>query len=110
MVQHAGFVEWLLADSGGLFQFEVKPFGLPNALATFQRLIDLTLAGLQWFQYLVYNGLHHSFGEDISETPRKPPQCLSLTYGAGRKLDHVSVPSFATLPSIWVTLFQGSCC
>lgn len=38
----------------GLFEFRVMPFGLCNAPATFQRLMDACLAGLQWSSCLVY--------------------------------------------------------
>ena len=37
-----------------LFQIRVMPFGLCNAPATFQRLMDLVLSGLQWSHCLVY--------------------------------------------------------
>lgn len=38
----------------GVYEFIVVPFGLCNAPATFQRLMDMVLAGLQWNQCLVY--------------------------------------------------------
>ena len=39
---------------GGLFEFTVLPFGLCNAPATYQRLMELVLAGLTWESCLVY--------------------------------------------------------
>ena len=38
----------------GLFEFNVMPFGLCNAPATFQRLMDLVLKGIKWKKCAVY--------------------------------------------------------
>ena len=38
----------------GLFEFQTMPFGLCNGPATFQRLMDMVLAGMQWKNCLVY--------------------------------------------------------
>ena len=38
----------------GLFQFRVLPFGLTNAPSTFQRAMDIILAGIRWTTCLVY--------------------------------------------------------
>ena len=45
-----------LSKQHGLFEFKVMSFGLCNAPATFQRLKDLVLAGVQWSHCLVYLG------------------------------------------------------
>ena len=53
----------------GLFEFNVMLFGLCNAPATLQRLINSVIAGLQWSSCLVYiDGIIivHSFEEHLS--------------------------------------------
>ena len=61
---HAGFwqIQMLEKDKqktafivhGGLYEFNVMPFGLTNATATFQRYMDMVLAGLKWTSLLVF--------------------------------------------------------
>lgn len=38
----------------GLFEFYVTPFGLCNAPATFERMMDNIFRGLKWYIYLCY--------------------------------------------------------
>ena len=38
----------------GLYEFNVMPFGLCNGPATFQRLMNLLLVGIQWTSCMVY--------------------------------------------------------
>ena len=45
----------------GLFEYVTMPFGLCNAPATFQHLMELALGGLQWTSVLIYLNASRSF-------------------------------------------------
>ena len=51
----------------GVFHFRVMPFGLCNAPATFERLMDRVLCGMRWSHCLVYLDDVISFGESVPE-------------------------------------------
>ena len=55
-------VKTAFATHSGLFQFKVMPFGLCNAPATLERLMDRVLQGLRWSRCLVYLDDIISFG------------------------------------------------
>ena len=70
----------------GLFQFKVMPFGLCNASATFQRLMYLTLAGLQWSECLVYMDDIIILGRSFLEHLGNLQEVLQRLRDAGLKL------------------------
>jgi len=55
------------ATHNNLFEFKVMLFGLCNAPATFQRLMDLILVGVQWSRCLLYLNDVIIIGHDFDE-------------------------------------------
>lgn len=70
----------------GHFEFRVLPFGLCNAPATFQRLMDLVLAGLQWSSCLVYLDDVIVVGRSFQEHLKNLQSVFERLRGAGLKL------------------------
>lgn len=70
----------------GLYEFNKLPFGLCNAPATFQRMMDLILSGLQWQTCLVYLDDILVFGRTHSEMLKRLEVILDRLDGSGMKL------------------------
>ena len=63
----------------GLYEFIRMPFSLCNAPATFQRLVQTVLAGLEWKGWFVYiDDVHVLVASETFEqrTPFTPPSSL----------------------------------
>ena len=67
----------------GLFSFEVMPFGLTSAPATFQRVMQDTLRGLQWDICLVYLDDILIFSKDFDEHLERLGQVFDRLKTAG---------------------------
>ena len=70
----------------GLFEFKVMPFGLCNAPATFQRLMDFILAGLNWAHCLVYLDHVIVLGQSFLEHLENLQMVFARLQEAGLKL------------------------
>lgn len=70
----------------GLFEYVTMPFGLCNATATFQRLMELALSGLQWNSCLVYLDDVIVFSQDFETHMTRLRAVLSKIQKAGMKL------------------------
>ena len=70
----------------GLYQFRVMPFGLCNAPATFQRLMEEVLAGLHWTNCLVYLDDIIVFSQTIEDHLDKLREVFSRLRDAGLKI------------------------
>ncbi|KZS07750.1 Uncharacterized protein APZ42_028457 [Daphnia magna] len=63
--------------TGWVYQFRMMPFGLGSSPSTFQRLMDMVLAGLKWTDCLVYMDDVVIFGRDAEEHLERLGKVLS---------------------------------
>ena len=70
----------------GLHEFLFMPFGLTGALATYQQLMELVLAGLQWSICLIYLDDVIIFGRNFDENIERLDVVLTRFGAAGLKL------------------------
>jgi len=73
-------------SSIGLFEFNYLPFGLTNAPGSFQILMDIVLAGLNWQQCLVYLDDVLVFAQTHDGMPKRLEMVLQKLNDAGLKL------------------------
>ena len=77
-----------------LFQFRTMPFGLANALSTFQRLMELVLAGLHWEACLIYMDNIVIFSASFDEHVARQRQVMEQLREANLQLNPVKCHLF----------------
>lgn len=80
----------------GLFEFNVLSFGLCNSPSTFQRLMDLVLADLQWSTCLVYLDDIICFGRTFEEHLHRLDEVLLKLGQANLKVKPTKCNLFST--------------
>ena len=83
------------ATKKGLYQFLRMPFGLANAPAAFERLMENVLAGLQWDICLLYLEDIIVMGKTFEEMIRNLRKVFQKLKGAGLKLKPKKCTLFA---------------
>ena len=74
------------STNSGLYSWNVMPFGLCNAPATFERLMERVLSGLHWETLLVYLDDVIVYGRTVSETIARLETVFQRFRSAGLKL------------------------
>ena len=83
------------ASKQGLFKFKVMPFGLCNAPATFERLMETVLAGLNWQICLIYLDDIIVIGRTFEDMINNLDKVLTKLRDAGLKLKSRKCQLFA---------------
>lgn len=75
------------ATPDGLYEFNVMPFGLCNAPATFERMIDTVLRGLKWKTCLCYLDDIVIFSSTFAQHLQRLDEVLTCIASAGLQLN-----------------------
>ena len=81
---------------GSFWQFRVMPFGLCNAPATFERLMEAVLGGLHWNSLLVYFDDVIVFGANFEEELKRLKEVFQRFRDANLKLNPKKCELFKT--------------
>ena len=84
------------STNSGLYEWNVMPFGLCNAPATFERLMERILAGLHWETLLVYLDDIIVYGRTVEETNSRLEEVFKRMRLAGLKLKPSKCQLFRT--------------
>ena len=96
------------ATHSGLFQFKVMPFGLCNAPATFERLMDQILQGLRCSRCLVYLDDIISFGTTFEDALDNLTLIVKRIRAYGLQLKSTKCHLFQTsVPFLWAVYSRG---
>lgn len=71
---------------GGIYEYNVLPFGLNTAPSTFQRLMELVLAGLHWKTVLIYLDDILIFASSFEQHVQRLGEVFERIISAGLKL------------------------
>ena len=85
-VEEADRAKTAFVSRQGLFEFKVMPFGLCSAPATFERLMETVLAGLNWRIFLIYLDDIIVIGKTFDDMINDLDEELLKLEGAGLKL------------------------
>ena len=85
-VEESDRIKTAFVSRQGLFEFKVMPFGLCNAPATFERLMETVLAGLNWQICLIYLDDIIVIGRTFENMIRNLDEVLQKLGEAGLKL------------------------
>jgi hypothetical protein len=90
-----------------LYEFNVMPFGLSTAPATFERLMEIAMRGIQWKRCLVYLDDVISLGRDFEDALENLRQVFVRLQAAGLRLKPTKCELFRTKVSFLGHVVSG---